>query len=70
MSLEALEDLKIPDEILLLCKEKERAWIQSGTTGSFEEMEAAEAEYNQIAHFIMCKAHSKLMADIKEGAKH
>ena len=66
-----IDGLEIPEEYLLLWKEKERAWIQSSSTGCFETMEAAEAEYNQAAHFVMSKAHTATMDQkINDGVTH
>lgn len=66
-----IDGLEIPEELLLDWKEKERAWIDSSTTGSFEAMEAAEAEYNQAAHSVMSVAHSAMMNEkVNKGVTH
>jgi hypothetical protein len=64
-----IDGLVIPEELLLLWAEKKRDYDQTSTTGSFEMMAQAEADYNQIAHFVMSKAHTAMMAAIEKAEK-
>ena len=65
------DELKIPEHMLLHWKETERAWLQLSETGSFAEVEAAKAEYDKAAHFIMSVAHTAMMSEkVNKGVTH
>ena len=63
------DELKIPEHMLLHWKETERAWLQISATGTFKEVEAAKAEHDKAAHFVMSVAHTGMMEEARQYAQ-
>lgn len=66
-----LEGTRIPPEILLIWKEKQRERDIAMDTGSFQEQTDAVEAYNTVAHFVMKEAYNEMMdKPVNEGVTH